>query len=341
MILKSNNKYLVIRVKDKVIKYDLKTNSKLKNEYDRIKYLINYDDFYQTHHIPVYNYKKKNIYHFKDKYSYEMPYFKGNSFSKILRNKNINHKDKWNYINILYSNFKRICLRKSEIDSNVKLVLWENKLKDVLKDLLNINYLKGLIDSPIKINNVIIENPKILLLEFFNTGSNSFRVTDKIHGNFHSENIIIPSNYDFNNFKLIDPDCNIKNMDPLFSLARFFYTYIHDTIENNKFDIISSINNSEIKSFVLQYLWVSPINESYSLIDKKIMEHKNNFKTNSISNRLLKCFIICLLIGVKANENGMEIKNLKSNNLSIKSNSLFLLLSAFYHICTIINYKKI
>ena len=54
------------------------------------------------------------------------------------------------------------------------------------------------------------------------------------HFNFHGENILISDFKTLDKFKLIDPDTRWKILDPMFSMARYFYTYSHDTAEKKK-----------------------------------------------------------------------------------------------------------
>ena len=52
-------------------------------------------------------------------------------------------------------------------------------------------------------------------------------LVDMGHFNFHGENILISDLKKLDKFKLIDPDTRWKILDPMFSMARYFYTYLH------------------------------------------------------------------------------------------------------------------
>ena len=69
---------------------------------------------------------------------------------------------------------------------------------------------------------------------FINLDKENKFLVDTGHFNFHGENILISDIKSPDNFKLIDPDTRWKILDPMFSLARYFYTYWHDTAEKKK-----------------------------------------------------------------------------------------------------------
>lgn len=330
-ILKSNSKYLVIKNKNKVVKYDLRGKEKLNNEYLRINDLIKNDEFYREHLVPACNFSKSEIFIFSDVYSYEMPYIKGDSFSKIIRNNSISIKNKKYYFDHLWNKFLNESVKKKP-KHKVKKILWKNKLKSISKNISDIHYLSNLLYTKIVINGNEISNPKKLLTDFFEYKSKSYDGYNCVHGNFHSENIIIPFDKKVENFKIIDPDCNLKDTDSFFSLARFLYSYVHDTVENNKFSISTNMVTNKPYNFTINYYWKKLVLNSYALFENLIIEKGKNFATDHNTNQLLKSFISCLLIGINANENGIQITKEDNNRYISKSNSLFIFLKALNYV---------
>ena len=80
---------------------------------------------------------------------------------------------------------------------------------------------------------------------------------------------------------------------------------------------------------------------SYSLIELRIKELINQFRHKDCSNRIIKSYLLCLLIGIFANNNGVEIKKITNNSYSIKSNALYIFLSLQTVINNIMNIKKL
>ncbi|NQU59383.1 MAG: phosphotransferase [Rhodospirillales bacterium] len=132
------------------------------------------------------------------------------------------------------------------------------------------------------------------------------------HWNFHAENIILPTGTDPSGFYVIDPDPKIDVSDPLFSLARLFYSFPHDTAEQNQYYIetdalIPSSPNSN--KFNVHYTWPKNVIESYGALYTGIVEG-NHFNPALLDPRLadLKmsvrldlCFLLCLLRGTSIN----------------------------------------
>ena len=61
---------------------------------------------------------------------------------------------------------------------------------------------------------------------------------------------------ELNKFKLIDPDTRWKVLDPMFSMARFFYTYSHDTAETKNYyipDTYGGINDKECSKIIINF----------------------------------------------------------------------------------------
>ena len=173
----------------------------------------------------------------------------------------------------------------------------------------------------------------------FETGNSNFNAYGMSHGNFHGDNIIFTDLDKKNKFKIIDPDCKALDIDSTFSLARFLYTQIHDTVEYEKYKIELLITSEGVSKFKVLNTWNNFQMKSYNLIELQIKELINQFKHKDCSNRIIKSYLLCLLIGVFANNNGVEIKKITKNKYSIKSNALYIFLSLQTVIHNIMNIK--
>ena len=153
------------------------------------------------------------------------------------------------------------------------------------------------------------------------------------HWNFHGGNIIFPTIKKFKNFYLIDTDATWKINDPFFSLARFVYTYPHDTIENNKYYIFSksfkNINYSKA-NFKIIIRWNEKVKKNYV---KNFSKFYNLKKKNIYFNSLNRCeifrlkisLILCLLRGINTNSQN-EIKFIDNQCNKFQNHGVFLLL---------------
>ena len=152
------------------------------------------------------------------------------------------------------------------------------------------------------------------------------------HFNFHGENIIIKDLNNLNNFKIIDPDSRWDILDPMFSMARYFYTYHHDTSENEKYYIKSNLfnkqdNHKKIK-FNIKYIWNKQTQKNYKIFfDKK---NQKKFNNNIDNFRFNISYLLCLLRGINANYQD-EIKFInKDINLFRNSGIFFALILIKY-----------
>lgn len=337
-ILKSNSKFVILKSKNSdkkniVVKYDLRHKHRIHLEFKRINLLKKKHAFYKKHLVDIKDLKKQDLWLFKNIYSYQMPYISGESLSTIIRNQEIDFDTKNNITKKLYEDFIAISEKHTENSLIGKKMLWNTKCKTVLDQIIKVDYINHLLSSPLNINGDIIKDPKNTLLEFFNKKNKSFIPCNQIHGNFHGENIIIPDISNKNNYKLIDPDCSLKDVDSTFSVARFLYTYIHDTVEQKKYIITSILNNSKKNhDFFYDIVWDKSIKKSYSIFDRLIKNLVQNFYLDEKSNRLFKSYILCLMLGILANDNGFKLSQCSNNRIQVNSNAYFILLNIFNYI---------
>ena len=162
-----------------------------------------------------------------------------------------------------------------------------NEYKKISNKHLIVNFEKS---KNIYINNKIYKNISFYLKNLFKEkkikklDSNSFFLSKLGHWNFHGGNIIFPKTKNYKKFYIIDPDATWNLNDPLFSLARFIYTFPHDTMEYNKYFIsspsfqnLSKKNNLEFK---IKNLWKKNTYKNYKLIFSQFDQLQKKKKIN-------------------------------------------------------------
>ena len=68
------------------------------------------------------------------------------------------------------------------------------------------------------------------------------------HANYHGDNLILKKN----KVHIIDPDVSISIVPRSFALARFIYTYVHDSADYNDYDIYTKWYSDGHPSFLLK-----------------------------------------------------------------------------------------
>ena len=340
-ILKSNEKHFIIKVKKNnsyvVKKYALINAKHLKEEIKRIKFLSTKSRLYYKYQINITNNQDGKIFNLINKNFYEMPFTKGKTFSNIISNKNYKIKDKKKLFNFLYSKLFDLSKEQTTIEKNNLQMNWMKRYELTLNEIENISFVNELLNNSLIINNIKYEAARDIMEKIFKYGKISFQPFNKSHANFHGENIILidyPSSY---NFLIIDPDIKVKNVDCFFSLSRFLYTYIHDTVAKNKYNLFLHFDKKSKPFFRINYKWNKEQKNSYSLVEKKILSLMNNFKNNANSQRIIKSYLLCLLIGIISNNNGNKFTRVNSKKYKINSNSIFI----FLHIIKILKKIKI
>ena len=154
-------------------------------------------------------------------------------------------------------------------------------------------------------------------------------LVDMGHFNFHGENILISDFKTLDKFKLIDPDTRWKILDPMFSMARYFYTYSHDTAEKKNYYIKSNIfdlnSNNQNFYFNTKVLWSNRVDKVYKkMFDINLMKKKmNRFE----KLRFNLSYLLCLLRGINANYEE-KITFFKNKNNLLQNNGIFFSLLA-------------
>ena len=342
-ILKNSEKFSVFKIKDRryknvVVKIALKDPKKIFREIQLIKKLTNSSSFFKkcTPLIFEHGYYKKGL--FKNKGFYKQQFIPGPTLSQIIQQKKISKK-KLNYIlKILIKNFL-IPIRNSKFTKTNKQIqfiygLLTNEYKKITSRHLLLNFEKS---KKIHINGKSYNNIKFYLNKIFRSKTikrlekESSFLSSLGHWNFHGGNIIFPNKKNYNKFYIIDPDATWNLNDPFFSLARFIYTYPHDTMEYNKYSIYSDTfkktNKNNRINFRTNILWKKTIDKKYKNVFSQFYSKslKKNILLKSLNkNEYLRfnlSLILCFIRGINSNFepriNFIDKKTLVFQNKSI------------------------
>ena len=154
--------------------------------------------------------------------------------------------------------------------------------------------------------------------------SQAYTLQSYRHWNLHGGNILFNRNFDI---CLIDPDTKILVHDPLFEIARLFYTARHDMVEHRSFTI-ESMDSSD---FVLRYTLDDQQLRNYARLQTVDVREgleapaPADSPRGQVQWRLWLTFLSCLLRGINANY--QEGEN-DSTEFRRTSNSLYLYLIA-------------
>jgi len=158
------------------------------------------------------------------------------------------------------------------------------------------------------------------------------------HWNFHGDNLLLQDLSDPESFRIIDPDTNLDECDPLFSLARFFYSFLHDTADYDQYLINSQFfvpYANPVNKFAVKYTWPEIVHRNYAFLFNAIYTNHEiplfkldkRFRSKELSLRLRLNFLYCLLRGVNANY--LDRIDFVDGWISeFRNKSLFLLLNA-------------
>ena len=115
----------------------------------------------------------------------------------------------------------------------------------------------------------------------------------------------------------------------MFSMARYFYTYYHDTAEKKNYYIVSDIydfkkSNKNIY-FNTKILWSNSVNKIYKkMFNVNLIKKKLN---RSEKLRFNLSYLLCLLRGVNANYEE-KITFYKNRNNLLQNNGIYFALHA-------------
>ena len=338
IILKSNDKYLIINKNNKhIFKISQRAGTNLENEYNIIEQLRAKSKSYNKI-LPITLVNKKKISSL-GKFFYVQNYVKGFTFTKIL-SKKLNSKELDN-LDKIKKRIYEISKENLNLNSNhaplslfTKLIMNEF---EIMKKKTHLSFLYE--NKDIIINNIRYKNFNNLLykvlqskkMEIVNSNKNYFSFLG--HFNFHGENILIENLKKSSNFFIIDPDPRWQCLDPMFSLARFFYTFDHDTFEKKKYIINSNLLNLSKKKkyiFKIKHMWKKLPYYNY----RKILNRKKFFKheTNFYRARFNLNYLLCLMRGVNSNyDENIDFPSKKINYFRHSSIYLSLITIKFLH----------
>jgi hypothetical protein len=320
-----------------ILKIAQRGNASLQREYETLLRLKKFSKIYNFYIPEIYSNKKIKSRNLKNKFHFLQKWHSGLTLSKLIQEKKIKlnkaKKTSEILIDILYT------ITQEDLKNCVN-----EKPSELFRKLIMIEY-QNLIKRP-HLNfitskaNLKIENKYYQKLEnsldkifskkvFLNLDNQDKFLVDMGHFNFHGENILISDLKTLNKFKLIDPDTRWKILDPMFSMARYFYTYSHDTAESKNYYIKSNIfdfkNNDKNLYFNTKMLWASEINKVYKKMFNAYLIKK---KINRVERlRFNLSYLLCLMRGTNANYEE-KITFLNNKNDVLQNNGIFLALLA-------------
>ena len=293
--------------------------------------------------VPILDYGVLDKGYYRGKSYFLSQLIEGGTFSHFIQNSSINYTDLRKAFNFLSDVIIKFCRDHkfdpaynqssgSFIKSCVKeSILKFNELRDIkiLLDLEIITINQNKMVNLKKVVNEIFDHPSIKRLDEFD----SF-VSDIGHWNFHGDNILINNLTETKNFSIIDPDINLDTCDPLFTLARFIYTYQHDTADYGQYLIQSDFlepSSMGNNYFIVKTMWPEVIFNAYTKLFCSIFSPYKSEKNDFINrlddeNELLRFelnYLLCLLRGINANYN--DTFTMPSNKLNFfQNNGIFL-----------------
>ena len=320
-----------------ILKIAQRGNVSLQKEYETLLKLKRFSKIYNFFIPEIYLNKKINSIYLKNKFYYFQKCQRGLTLSKLIqRGKIKSNKAKKisetlinKLINIIQEDLKH-CVneRPSEVFRKLLMMEFQNLIKRPHLHFISSN-------SNLKIGNKYynkLENSLSNIFSkknFLDLDKQDKFLVDLGHFNFHGENILISDLKALDKFKLIDPDTRWKILDPLFSMARYFYTYLHDTAEEKNYYIKSNIFDfkSNYKNFYFntKILWPNTVDEVYNKIfDINLMKKKiNRFE----KLRFNLSYLLCLMRGINANYEE-KITFFKNKNDLLQNDGIFFSLLA-------------
>lgn len=160
------------------------------------------------------------------------------------------------------------------------------------------------------------------------------------HWNFHGDNVLLTGG-DHAGFGLIDPDVTWTVADPLLSVARFLYTFPHDTADYRQYvlqtDFLTALDDA-LPEVQVTLLWPEAVAQSYRRLfgpffacaDEAGGAPADRLLTTEQRFRLRLALLLCLLRGINANyEDEIEFFDRRIDAFRNKSVFLFLRTTEF------------
>jgi len=349
-VIKSSEDNLIMSLKEgknlDILKIAQRGNASLQKEYETLLKLKKLSKIYNFFLPEIYLNKKIKSVLLKNKFYFFQKYQPGSTLSKLIQKRKIKSNKAKNISGILVDNL--IAIMQEDLKNCVN-----EKPTELFRKLLMMEF-QNLIKRPhlyfISSNlNIKIENKYYNKLEnslnkifskknFLDLDKQDKFLVDIGHFNFHGENILISDLKALDKFKLIDPDTRWKILDPMFSMARYFYTYSHDTAEKKNYYIKSNIfdlkSNNKIFYFNTKILWTDEVHKVYKkMFDKNLLKKKiNRFE----KLRFGLSYLLCLLRGINANYEE-KITFFKNKNDLLQNNGIFFSLLAIKYAHQIAN----
>lgn len=258
---------------------------------------------------------------FNGKAYYTLEFLDGEILSHYLQNTN----DQPDKISAVISNIVATLLdmiNEQECDSafNYSGGSWlKQHIQSAYEILLQIEVFNNIADSKkIRIN----EAPRRPMLDCLNALSET-GIYDELdtessflsplgHWNFHSDNIILFPPGSEMPFMVIDPDSKIDFADPLFGIARLYYSFPHEVAETDHFTIkhhSSATPSGSLNSFSVEYLWSESVMENYTFLFKNLLANPSynpalmdsRLQDHRLQIRLDINLLYCLLRGATIN----------------------------------------
>src|SRR3989338_520950 len=164
------------------------------------------------------------------------------------------------------------------------------------------------------------------------------------HWNFHGDNILLESVERAADVRVIDPDTKIEQGDPLFGLARFFYTFPHDTADYGQYVIHSSMMTrlqTGTADMDITCLWPHVVYEQYQIFSRAFLDAQElisldaRFADERLRARLILNMLLCLLRGVSANYDE-AIEFVEGSGTAFRHKGIFFYLQACLFASTIL-----
>ena len=329
MILKSNTKFLIrkqmINGVERVVKYDLRKNTKLREEFELICNLRNRSRFHKTHLIPVTEFANRCVFGFTNLPSYTMPFYDGMSLSEILRSHCINRIEKKNLVEVIFKTLLEHCRLETSQKIGFRQKQWQPSIDKAISLIGQIDFVIKML--PLHSKELFCGHDdfkswsQAISQKFF---SGDFYGCEMLHSNFHGDNILLESIENPGTFKVIDPDSSVGCVDPFFSLARFFYTPIHDAGEGSNYQLVLNKSCNSEYHIELQKSWARKDYDLVSLLGNFFRLKLKPHLSAAEYQKLCQNFIFCLLKGIVVNNDGLEISGAASQ-FKVRSASIFML----------------